>query len=73
MPLTIKEFIKLSEEEKRERYSELSDHDKFLWRVHYEPLVPKVVRKSVMTEEDKAEIERKYADIIKEFDEDAKK
>ena len=47
----------------------MSDHDKFLWRVHYEPLAPKVVRKSVMTDEEKAELEIKYADIIKEFDE----
>lgn len=73
MALTLDEFRKLPDNEKGERYAEMSDHDKFLWRVHYEPLVPKVVRKSVMTEEEKAEIERKYADIIKEFHDDVKK
>lgn len=73
MSLTIKEFIKLSEEEKSERYGELSDHDMFLWRVGYEPLKGETVGSFEMSEEDKAEIERKYADIIKEFHEDVKK
>lgn len=67
--LTLDEFRKLPDNEKGDRYVEMSDHDKFLWRVHYEPLVPKIVGKSVMTEEERAEIERKYADIIKEMNE----
>lgn len=68
MSLTIKEFIKLSEEEKCERYGELSDYDMFLWRVGYEPLKGKTVGKFEMSEEKKREVEKEMEEFIIEVE-----
>lgn len=71
--LKLDDFLKLPDDEKGERYAEMSDHDKFLWRVGYEPLKGETVGSFEMSEEDKAEIETKYAKYINEFHEDVKK
>ena len=49
--LTLEEFRRLPDEEKGERYKEMSDHDKFLWRIS-EPLVGRTVGEFKRTEEE---------------------
>ena len=50
--LTIREFLQLPDEEKRERYEELSSRDKFLWRTSYEPIAAQVVGRVEISEEE---------------------
>lgn len=50
--LSLEEFRRLPDEEKGKRYKEMSDHDKFLWRIS-EPLIPTIVGETEMTEEEK--------------------
>lgn len=71
--LTIKEFLGLSEEEKRKRYVELSPHDKFLWRTSYEPIAAKVVGWVEISEEEQREARKVYEDFMKRWEKDLKK
>lgn len=48
--LTIEEFRKLDDEEKEKRYKELSDHDRFIWRISC-PVIPKTVNNNELTDE----------------------
>ena len=63
--LTIKEFNKLTEKEKSERYKELNNHDRFLARIS-QPLKGVVVGKSKVTEEDKKWAEELHKQILEE-------
>lgn len=50
--LSLKEFYELTEKEKRERYKDLNDHDRFLVRISMDPGV-KVIGYEEVTEEEK--------------------
>lgn len=74
--LTIEEFLNLSNDEKRERYVELSDYDKFLWRTRYDiPIffpVESIDEKSKnrkITPEEKAKNRKKMEEILRYFGE----
>lgn len=49
--LTYKEFMKLPENEKEERFEELNNHERFLWRTNCPLSIPKNVVNSEMTPE----------------------
>lgn len=49
--LSLKDFNKLSEKEKKDRYKELSDHDKFLVRISM-PIYGEVVGHRELTKEE---------------------
>lgn len=65
--LKLDDFLKLPDDEKGECYAEMSDHDKFLWRVHYEPLVGRDVGEFEISEEEKKEADIIMNDFIKKF------
>lgn len=65
--LKLDDFLKLSDVEKGERYEEMSDHDKFLWRVQYEPLVGRDVGEFEISEEEKKEADIIMDDFIEKF------
>lgn len=71
--LTIKEFLKLPDEEKRKRYEELSSHDKFLWRTYYEPIVVKVAGTVEVSEEEQMEARNIAKECMKKWEKDLKK
>lgn len=71
--LTIKEFLRLSEEEKRKRYVELSPHDKFLWRTSYEPIAAKVVGRVEISEEEQRKARTIAEEFMKRWEKDLKK
>lgn len=54
--LSLKEFNKLSENEKGDRYKELSEHDKFLVRISM-PIGGEVIGYRELTEQEKKEAE----------------
>ena len=58
--LTLEEFRKLPEDQKTERYKELSPHDMFLWRIS-DPGNPRVISRRALTkeQEEKEATERK--------------
>lgn len=65
--LTIKEFINLSDDEKKKRYAELSDHDKFLWRTNYEVPAFKATGKKVeYTTKEKIQNRARMEKILRE-------
>lgn len=66
-PITIKEFLKLSDNEKAERYADMSSHDKFLWRTQSEPIQARVVGHFEMTEKEKQKAEEDLNRILKEI------
>lgn len=49
--IEIKDFLKLSKEEKVKRYVDMSDQDKFLWRTQYEIPFGQVTGHFEVTEE----------------------
>lgn len=49
--LSLKDFNKLSEKEKKDRYKELSDHDKFLVRISM-PIYGEVIGYRELTKEE---------------------
>lgn len=55
--LSLKEFNKLSENEKGDRYKELSEHDKFLVRISM-PIGGEVIGYRELTEQEKKEAEK---------------
>ena len=63
--LSFKEFLKLSEKEKCERYKELSDHHKFLARISQKPGV-EVIPDEKLTEEEKEWIKKEMEKIDSE-------
>lgn len=63
--LTIDEFRKLPEEEKEKRYKELSDYDRFLWRVTC-PLKAVDVKNEDMTKEEFEKITKWRKQLLKE-------
>lgn len=66
--LSIKEFIKLSDDEKRKRYVELSDYDKFLWRTQYDaPIGESTGEKVEYTPEEKAENRERMEEVLRYF------
>ena len=68
--LTIKEFIRLSDEEKRKRYEELSPHDKFLWRTSYEPIVAKSIGRVEIPEEERMKARKAAEEFMKKWKKD---
>ena len=66
MSLTLDEFLKLPDNEKGERYKEMSDHDRFLWRVHHEPLVGRDVGEFERTEEEEKRDHEEFLKYINE-------
>lgn len=54
--LSLKEFNKLSDNEKGDRYKELSEHDKFLVRISM-PIGGEVIGYRKLTEQEKKEAE----------------
>lgn len=67
MALTLDEFRKLPDDEKGERYAEMSDHDRFLWRVQHEPLVGRDVGEFEISEEEQKEADIIMNDFIEKF------
>lgn len=65
--LKLDDFLKLPNVEKRERYGELSDHDRFLWRVQHEPLVGRDVGEFEISEEEQKEADIIMNDFIEKF------
>lgn len=63
--LTIKEFRLLSDDVKAERYKELSDHDRFLWRIS-SPLSVKVVTNQEMSKEQRKSVRESRLKLLKE-------
>lgn len=66
--LTLEEFRKLPEDQKTERYKELSPHDMFLWRIS-DPGNPRVISRGVLTkeeEEKEAEFQRQLDQFLQE-------
>lgn len=55
--LSFKEFLKLSEEEKCERYEELSEHHKFLARIS-QNVGTRVIPEEDMTEDERKQLRR---------------
>ena len=53
--LTIEEFRLLPDDEKAERYKELSDHDRFIWRIS-SPLSVKVVTNKELSKEQRESV-----------------
>ena len=68
--LNIKEFIKLSDDEKRKRYVELSDYDKFIWRTQYDiPIGKSTGEKVEYTPEEKAKNRERMEEVLRYFGE----
>ena len=67
MGLKIEDFIKLSNEQKKVMYSELSENDKFLWRTQYEPISVTVIESNVekQTEEERKKSREEFEKILK--------
>lgn len=65
--ITIMEFLELPDEEKAEKYADMSDHDKFLWRTQYEPIKAEAAGHFEMTEEEKKKAEEALNKILKEI------
>ena len=63
--LTLKEFRKLPKDEKAERFKELSDHDRFLWRIS-EPVFGEVVAERPLTGEE-VKREEAFLDDLEEL------
>ena len=66
--LTLEEFRKLPEDQKTERYKELSPHDMFLWRIS-DPVNPRVISRRALTkeqEEKEAEVNRQFEQLLQE-------
>lgn len=63
--LSFKEFQKLTEKEKNERYKDLNNHDRFLARIS-QPLKGVVVGESKVTEEEKNWAEELHKQILEE-------
>lgn len=63
--ITIEEFRNLSEEEKTNRYNELSDHDRYVWRVT-SPLTPTNVKNSELNAEQRENATRIRLRLLKE-------
>ncbi len=71
--LTIREFLQLPDEEKRERYEELSSRDKFLWRTSYEPIAAQVVGRVEISEEEQRKARNTAKEFMKQWEKDLKK
>ena len=67
MGLKIEDFIKLSNEQKKVMYSELSENDKFLWRTQYEPISVTVIESNVekQTEKERKKSREEFEKILK--------
>lgn len=68
--LAIKEFLILSNEEKRIHYKDLSDHDRWLWRTYYDIPVPISIEpkeEKNVSEKERLQIEKDFERILKEF------
>lgn len=63
--LSFKEFQKLTEKEKSERYKDLDDHDKFSARI-MQPIGAIVVGTSQISEEDKKWAEELHKQILEQ-------
>ena len=63
--LTIEEFRLLPDDEKAERYKELSDHDRFIWRIS-SPLSVKVVTNQEMSKEQRKSVRESRLKLLKE-------
>lgn len=63
--ITIKEFRLLPENEKAERFKELSDHDRFLWRISC-PITPHNVKRSELTPEQRKRTTELRLRLLKE-------
>lgn len=71
--LSFKEFLKLSEKEKTERYEELSDHHKFLARIS-QNAGARVIPEKKMTEEERKQLRTIMKNVeTEEFKEEEKK
>ena len=73
--LTLDEFRKLPEEERAKRYCELTDHERFLWRISC-PITPRVVKNSELTPQELEYVTRRRKEALEkgeitqeEFDE----
>lgn len=63
--ITIKEFIKLPDDQKREMYRHMSDHDKFLWRTQHEPLIPVVIGHVERTPKEQEIADKEFKEYLK--------
>ena len=63
--LTIEEFRLLPDYEKAERYKELSDHDRFIWRIS-SPLSAKVVTNKELSKEQRESVRESRLKLLKE-------
>lgn len=61
--LTIDEFRKLPDDEKAERYKELSDHDKFIWRIS-SPISGHVVKYTEMTSQNRLWLRKQHKEML---------
>ena len=66
--LALDDFLKLPDDEKRERYAEMSSHDRFLWRVHYMPPSTEVVPgdPEEYSEEEREKNKKRFREILKQ-------
>lgn len=62
--LTLKEFVRLSEKERGERYQELSDHDKFVVRVSIDGVPNAQAPEETATEEQRIASIREAEDAL---------
>lgn len=65
--ITITEFLELPDNEKAEKYADMSAHDKFLWRTQYEPIKARVIDHFEMTEKEKKKAEEDLNSILKKI------
>ncbi len=63
--LTIEEFRLLPDDEKAERYKELSDHDRFIWRIS-SPLSVKAVTNKGLSKEQRESVRESRLKLLKE-------
>lgn len=63
--ITYEEFMKLSDEEKRIRYTELSNHDAFRVRIS-EPIIGETVGYAEVSEEEQEKARKQILEFIKE-------
>lgn len=64
--LTYKEFIKLPENEREERFKELDNHERFMWRTNCSLGIPKDVKNSEMTSEQIERVTKMREKLLKE-------
>lgn len=65
--LTLKEFLALPEDQKAGRFGELTDHERFIWRTQYEPLVGVVTGFRELTKEEKVKADKWAAETLRKL------